>query len=97
MTLPNTTSLTDFRERTAAHVKRLQRADRPTMLTRNGRACAVVMSPAMYESLAKAAEHAATIKALRESLATPGAISPASAAIARVRASVQRRAARKAG
>jgi hypothetical protein len=55
------------------------------------------MSPAMYEALASAAEQAQAIDALRESLATPKATSPARAAIARARASLQSRVSKRAG
>ena len=51
-------SLTDFARNTLKHTQQLAKTKRPRLLTQNGRAAAVVMSTALFETLAHdAAEH----------------------------------------
>ena len=54
--VPDTFSVTDFRENTSGHIRRLKKSKKPTLLTQNGRAAAVVLSPDAYEQLAADAE-----------------------------------------
>jgi prevent-host-death family protein len=44
-------SLTDFKQNTTEHLTRLRETGRPEILTVNGKAEAVVMSPAAYDRL----------------------------------------------
>jgi PHD/YefM family antitoxin component YafN of YafNO toxin-antitoxin module len=50
--LPDVCTYTDFRDNMTAHFERLKKAKRPTLVTRNGRKAAVVLSPEAYERLA---------------------------------------------
>jgi prevent-host-death family protein len=49
--LPDVCTYTDFRDNLTAHLSRLKKARRPTLVTRNGRKAAVVLSPDDYERL----------------------------------------------
>ncbi|MFM9958187.1 MAG: type II toxin-antitoxin system Phd/YefM family antitoxin [Phycisphaerales bacterium] len=49
--LPEVCTYTDFRDNLTAHLARLKKAKRATLVTRNGRAAAVVLSPEDYERL----------------------------------------------
>jgi prevent-host-death family protein len=86
MQLPEIFPLTDFRSKAAAHIKRLKKSDRPTMLTQNGIGTAVVMSPEHYERLAADAEIARSIAAIQESLSDSRADIPWAKVAERLRA-----------
>jgi prevent-host-death family protein len=47
----DTYSLTDFKQNTTEHLERLRRSGRPEILTVNGKAEAVVMSPEAYDKV----------------------------------------------
>jgi prevent-host-death family protein len=47
----DTYSLTDFKQNTKEHIERLKATGRPEILTVNGKAEAVVMSPETYDKL----------------------------------------------
>lgn len=66
--LPDAQPLTQFRENTAKQVKRLRTSHRPLLLTQNGRAACVVMSPQAYEDLLDEAELARSIRRVEESI-----------------------------
>lgn len=67
--LPETQALTEFREKTSATLRRLRRSDRPLLLTQNGKAAGVVLSPKAYADLADTADLARSIVSLRKGLA----------------------------
>lgn len=50
--LPDVCTYTDFRDNMTEHLERLKKARKPLLVTRNGRAAAVVLSVEMYESMA---------------------------------------------
>lgn len=50
--LPDVCTYTEFRDNMTAHLVRLKKAKRPTLVTRNGRKAAVILSPEAYERLA---------------------------------------------
>ncbi len=52
----DTYSLTDFRQNAKEHLERMRETGRPEVLTVNGRAEAVVMTPAAYDRLRALAE-----------------------------------------
>lgn len=66
MLLPDTMSLTDFRENAADHVKRIRRSRRDTLLTQKGRATLAVMSTDRYEELLEAEHLAELLKSIDE-------------------------------
>lgn len=66
--LPDVYALTEFRENTAQHVKRLKKTKRATLLTQKGRAAAVIMSPEAYEKMAEEAELARSIQSVQRSI-----------------------------
>lgn len=49
--LPDVCTYTEFRDNMTAHLARLKKAKRPTLVTRNGRKAAVILSPEAYERL----------------------------------------------
>ncbi|HYE61359.1 MAG TPA: type II toxin-antitoxin system Phd/YefM family antitoxin [Phycisphaerales bacterium] len=51
----DTYSLTDFKQNAQEHLQRLRETGRPEVLTVNGRAEAVVMSPELYDQLVQLA------------------------------------------
>ena len=65
----DTHSLTDFQRNTKAHLKRLKSTGRPELLTVNGKAEAIVLSPETYQQLSELAHEAELIRGLREALA----------------------------
>lgn len=67
--LPDTCSVTEFRDNIADHLRRLRKADRPRMITQNGKAAAVVLSPEQFEDYAAAREFVETVRAVEESRA----------------------------
>lgn len=64
-----TRPLTDFQRDTTEHIRRLKATGEPEVLTVNGEPELVVQSADAYEQLAKDAEFARHMKALRKSLA----------------------------
>lgn len=66
MLLPDTMSLTDFRENAADHVKKIRRSRRDTLLTQKGRATLAVMSTDRYEELLEAEHLAELLKSIDE-------------------------------
>lgn len=67
MHLPDTTTYTEFRENLSDHFKRLKKTARPTVVTQNGKAVAVVLSPSAFEEYATAREFMDTARAVEES------------------------------
>ncbi len=67
--LPDTQAVTEFREKTSSVLRQIRRNDRPLLLTQNGKAAGVVLSPRAYASLADAAALANSIESVRRSLA----------------------------
>jgi PHD/YefM family antitoxin component YafN of YafNO toxin-antitoxin module len=65
--LPDTCSVTDFRDNIADHLRDLRRSSRPRMITQNGKAAAVVLSPEQFEGYAAAREFMETVRAVEES------------------------------
>ncbi len=63
------TSVSDFRTHTKRHLTRLKKTGRPEVLTTNGRAEGVVLSPAAYERMANLASLAESIQTIRRSVA----------------------------
>ncbi len=59
------TSLTDFKRDTTAHLRRLRKTGRPSVLTINGKAAAVVLDPKTYAKLAKRADSADVIAGIQ--------------------------------
>jgi len=51
----DTYSLTDFKQNAQEHIQRLRETGRPEVLTVNGRAEAVVMTPEVYDQLVQLA------------------------------------------
>ena len=64
----NIRSLTDFRKNAKEHLARLAATDEPEVLTVNGEAKGVVLSPASYDRLVADAEYARNLKAVRQGL-----------------------------
>lgn len=62
-------SMTDFKRDTAAHMKRMKKTKRPSVLTVNGRAEAVVMDPAAYSRMLQVIERADAVAGIRRGLA----------------------------
>ena len=61
-------SLTDFARNTRKHTNALKKTSRPSVLTHNGRACAVVLSVEQFQVMSDTVdEHAADMR-LREAL-----------------------------
>ena len=58
-------SLSDFQRNTKAHLKRLKRTKRPTLLTVNGKAAVVVMDAESYDSLQVVMERAELLRNIR--------------------------------
>jgi prevent-host-death family protein len=59
----DTYSLTDFKQNAQEHLERLRHTGRPEILTVNGKAEAVVMTPATYDRLIDAASALSEAKA----------------------------------
>lgn len=67
MRSPQTTDYAEFRENLAAHLRRMRRAKGPTLVTRNGKAEAVVLSPADFALYEEAREHWDAARAVEQS------------------------------
>lgn len=63
----DTYSLTDFKQNTTEHLERLRKSGRPEVLTVNGKAEAVVMSPETYDKVLDAA--LASVEEMRQKIA----------------------------
>jgi PHD/YefM family antitoxin component YafN of YafNO toxin-antitoxin module len=61
-------SVTDFRGKVRKHLARLKTTGRAEILTVNGRAAGVVMSPATYQRLVDYAEYGRSIRLIRQSI-----------------------------
>lgn len=66
--LPDVYPVSHFRQNTLAHLKRLSKSGRPTLLTQNGHAAAVLLSQASYDALVTQAARAAKVAAVQEAL-----------------------------
>lgn len=77
--LPDVCPLTEFREDTASILKRLKKSPRPLLVTQDGRAAAIVMSPATFDRLADELEEARQLRLLHQSFedVTKGRVRPA--------------------
>ena len=64
MLLPNTTTYTEFRQNLSDHLKRLKRADRPTVVLQSGRRAAVVVHPDRWEERESDAELGRLIRSI---------------------------------
>lgn len=86
-------SMTDFKRDTAASLKRLKTTGRPGVLTVNGRAAAVVLSPDAYADLVELADRMEAIEGVRRGLADveAGRTTPLATALERVRRSPRAR------
>jgi PHD/YefM family antitoxin component YafN of YafNO toxin-antitoxin module len=61
-------SLTEFQRHSKAHIRRLKKTGRPSILTVNGQAEVVVQDVASYQRLLEAAEQASAAAAIRVGL-----------------------------
>jgi len=61
-------SLTDFRNNAKDHLDRIAQSRRPEVLTVNGEARGVVLSPEAFDELVADAEYARNLKAIRSGL-----------------------------
>ena len=61
-------SLTDFRKNAKDHLDRLARTNEAEVLTVNGKAKGVVLSPACYDDLVADAQYARNLRAIRRGL-----------------------------
>lgn len=61
-------SLTDFARNTKQHTKELGETGRPRILTQNGKAAAVLLSPQAFEKMARDAEEYRFDEQLREAV-----------------------------
>jgi PHD/YefM family antitoxin component YafN of YafNO toxin-antitoxin module len=64
----NTQSLTDFRQRAAETLERINRTGAAEILTVNGEARAVLLAPAVYDELAREAELSRDVEVIQRSL-----------------------------
>ena len=62
------TTFTDHRENLRRDLDRVRETGRPLLVTTNGKACAVVLSPEAYDQLLEDAEYARNIQRIRESM-----------------------------
>lgn len=83
----NIHSLTEFRKNAKEHLDRLARTHEPEVLTVNGEAKGVVLSPESYDDLVADAEYARNLRAIRRGLdaMTKGETIPADEVFAEVR------------
>jgi len=63
-----TQSLSEFRKKAAETIERLNRTGDAEILTVNGEAHAVLLSPAVYDDLAREAELSRDVAAIRQSM-----------------------------
>lgn len=63
----HTQSLTDFRQKASETLERINRTGEAEILTVNGEAKAVLMSPARYDEMAREAQLARDVAAMRRS------------------------------
>lgn len=64
----HTQSLTDFRQRAAETLDRLNRTDEAEIITVNGEARAVLLSPKQFDQLTSDAVRASDLQAMQQSL-----------------------------
>ena len=86
-------SLTDFKRRTAEHVRALRRSGRPRVLTVNGRAAVVVADAAAYAELVELVDRLRTRAAVAEGLRDlrEGRTRPAAKVVGELRQRTRRR------
>lgn len=87
-------SLTDFARNTKQHARELAAGGRARILTQNGKAAAVVLSPEAFEKMAREAEGYRMDLRLRKALenyAAGNAGTPAKKVIGRIRKRTQQR------
>lgn len=65
----NIDSLSNFKRRTAAFLRRMKKSGAPVVLTINGKAELIVQDAVSYQRLHQLAEHAEALEFLRRSLA----------------------------
>lgn len=63
-----TQSLTDFRQKATETLDRLNKTGEAEILTVNGEARAVLMSPAVYDEIAREAQVARDVKVIRQAM-----------------------------
>ena len=61
-------SLTDFRNNAREHLDRIAQSNQPEVLTVNGEARGVVLSPAAFDELITDAQYARNLRAIRQGL-----------------------------
>jgi PHD/YefM family antitoxin component YafN of YafNO toxin-antitoxin module len=71
--LANIRSLSDFQRNTKAHLRRLKKSGKPEVLTVNGQAELVVQSAEAYQKLIREADHADSVRTLRDRIASADA------------------------
>jgi len=64
----HTQSLTDFRQNATETLERIGRTGEAELITVNGEAKAVLLSPAAYDAMARELEHARDVEAIRRSI-----------------------------
>jgi prevent-host-death family protein len=65
--------MSEHRAHLTDHLRQVQETGRPIVVTQNGRAAAVVLSPATYDDLVRRAEFAADVAAIKEGLSEANA------------------------
>lgn len=87
ITTGNIRSLTDFRKNAKEHLARLAETNEAEVLTVNGEAKGVVMSPESYDELVADAQYARNLRAIRRGLEAVknGETIPAEQVLAEVR------------
>lgn len=85
-------SLTDFRNNAKDHLDRIAHTNQPEVLTVNGEARGVVLSPAAFDELVADAEYARNLKAIRNGLLAlrEGATIPAEQVFAQLEQELER-------
>ena len=68
ITIGNIRSLTEFRKNAKEHLARLSETNQPEVLTVNGEAKGVVMSPESYDELLADAQYARNLRAVQRGL-----------------------------
>jgi prevent-host-death family protein len=61
--------MSEHRAHLTEHLRQVQETGRPMVITQNGRAAAVVLSPSVYDELVRRAEYKADIEAIKQGLA----------------------------
>ncbi len=61
-------SMSEHRANLTDHLRQIQETGRPKIITQNGKAAAVVLSPAKYDELMQKAEFSNDIQAIKKSI-----------------------------